>query len=135
MNAFVGDKQASVYVQQEMLWDWAVDIDRISRLARDAFLTETPDPWAKIEAECVLQLIDAELIALNERPRRDHRVEASIRHLKALRTQTVLAIRTLQGVERYSPSETAAIMADHAPGAGQARRRVNKPPEGALAAA
>ena len=104
MNAFNDDRQASAYLEQETLWDWTVDTDRMSQLARDAFLTDTPDPWARIEAECVA-LIDAELIALNERQCRDYRAVAAIRHLKPLRTQIVLAIKTLEGVERQSSSQ------------------------------
>ncbi|KQN73446.1 hypothetical protein [Devosia sp. Leaf64] len=111
----------------EVLCDWAVDIDRISRLAREAFLKGTPDPWAKVEAECVAQLIEAEWIALNERPCNDHRVEATIRHLKTLKTEAVLAIKTLESVERYGSRETAATIADP--------QHINKPPNRALAAA
>jgi hypothetical protein len=118
MNAFADDKQASANLEPETLLDWTVDIERISRLVREAFLTETPDPWARTEAECLAHLIDAELIALDERQCRDHRVEAAIRHLKALRTQTVLAIKTLEGVERHSSLEAAVAVTNEASNMG-----------------
>ena len=123
MNAYTGDQQAAANLEPEALIDWTVDVDRISRLARDAFLTGTPDPWTKIEAECVVQLIDAELIALTEKQNHDHRVEASIRHLKALRTETVLAMKTLESVQRYGLSQTAAAGADPAWANGQTLSR------------
>ena len=85
MNAFIDEKPTSATPEPDLL-DWTVDIERISRRAREAFRTETPDPWTRIEAECVIQLIDAELIAIANRQSRGESVEPSIRHLKALRT-------------------------------------------------
>ena len=59
-----------------------------------------PDPWTLIEAECVLDLIDAELVALAARQRRGEPVQTSLRQLKAMRTEVTLAIKTLSRVEK-----------------------------------
>ena len=107
MNAHIDPKPTSAKLEPDLLLDWKVDIDRISRLARDAFQTETPDPWTRIEAECVIQLIDAELIAMANRQGRGKSADASIRYLKALRTETVSAIKTLDAVERHSTTAIA----------------------------
>jgi hypothetical protein len=121
MNAFINEKPDSANLEPDLLLDWRVDIDRISRRAREAFWTETPDPWTRIEAECVIQLIDAELIAMANQQSRRKPMEATIRHLKALRMETVLAIKTLDAVERHSTQTdgdaAAAPLADNAAGA------------------
>ena len=106
MNAFIDNKPA-LEGSADPLVEWTIDIDRVTRAAREAFRTETPDPWTRIEAECIVQLIDAELIAMATRKSRGEAVEASIRHLKALRTETVLAIKTLESVERDVGPESA----------------------------
>jgi hypothetical protein len=74
--------------------------------AQEAFLTETPDPWTRIEAECVIQLIDAELIAMGNRRKRAEPLDIWIRRLKVLRTRTVLAIKTLDAIQRHSTPAT-----------------------------
>ena len=102
MNAYIDDKPTSANLEADLLLDWKVDIDRISRRAREAFRTETPDPWTRIEAECVIQLIDAELIAMANRQGRGESADATIRYLKALRTEVLLATKTLDAVERHS---------------------------------
>lgn len=111
MNAYIDDKATSANLEPDVPLDWKVDIERISRRARDAFQTETPDPWARIEAECVIQLIDAELIAMANRQRRGESADASIRYLKALRTETVSAIKTLDAVEQHSTTVIARTSA------------------------
>jgi hypothetical protein len=118
MNAYINDKPTSANLEPELVLDWRVDIDRISRRAREAFQTGTPDPWTRIEAECVIQLIDAELIAMANRQCRGELVDASIHHLKALRTETVSAIKTLDAVEWHSKPVITGT--DEAPSAGSA---------------
>lgn len=105
MNAFVDHKTLSKNDVPETVIDWTVDIDRIARLAREAFVTNTPDPWTRVEAECVVQLIDSELIALETRKRRGENVEAAVRRLKALRTEALQAIKTLDAVDRDATLE------------------------------
>lgn len=133
MNAFAGEKPVATTPQPDLLVDWRVDIERISRLAREAFRAETPDPWTRIEAECVIQLIDAELIAMRTMQSRGERVDASIRCLRALRTEAVLAIKTLDAVERHS-IENAAPTAGPTIGTNQTRKRIDIAPEEDLAA-
>lgn len=125
MNAFANEKPSGVTSEPDLLVDWRVDIDRISRLAREAFRTETPDPWTRIEAECVIQLIDAELIAMSTMQSRGEPVDASIRHLKALRTEAVLAIKTLDAVERHS-EENVAPAAGKATGIGRSPKWIDR---------
>ncbi len=119
MHAFINEKPALANPEPELLLEWTVDIDRISRLAREAFRTDMPDPWTRIEAECVIQLIDAELVAMANRQSRGEPVEATIRHLKRLRTETALALKTLEVVERHqepdpAPEQAAFTVSDGA---------------------
>jgi hypothetical protein len=129
MNAFTDEKPVSETLECDLSMDWTVDIDRISRLAREAFRTETPDPWTRIEAECVIQLIDAELLAMSTRQSRGEPAEASIRHLKALRTEAVLAIKTLDAVERHSARENAAPISGRTTIMGQTLNWIDGAPE------
>jgi hypothetical protein len=49
------------------LFDWQLDVERLEREARAARQAGQPDPWTRIEAECSLDLIEAELAALRGR--------------------------------------------------------------------
>ena len=133
MSELTDDKSIPAVPEPDLFVDWTVDIERISGLAREAFRTETPDPWTRIEAECVIQLIDAELIAMRTMQSRGKLVDASIRHLKALRTEAVLAIKTLDAVERHS-QENAAPSAGQTTETARASRWVNTAPDEELAA-
>lgn len=94
--------------------DWTYDTDRISSLANEAFRTGHPDPWTRVEAECLVSLIDAEMLALETRLRRGDPVAASIDRLRAMRTETQLAIITLRAVEREGRSSDAPALQDAA---------------------
>lgn len=133
MSELTDDKSIPAVPEPDLFVDWTVDIERISGLAREAFRTETPDPWTRIEAECVIQLIDAELIAMRTMQGRGKLVDSSIRHLKALRTEVVLAIKTLDAVDRHS-QENAAPSAGQTTGIARASRWVNTAPDEELAA-
>ena len=78
------------------LFDWRLDAERFMRHAAEARQSGRPDPWTLAEAECSLDLIDAELKAL-ERRAEPSAAEARGR-LKLWRTQIALAIRTLTQV-------------------------------------
>ncbi len=101
--------------------DWTVDTDRISRAAAEAFRTGVPDPWTLIEAECVLDLINAELVALAARQERGEPAQTAQRRLKAMRTEVTLAIKTLRSIEK-SVDETSRQTRD-----GQAERHADWP--------
>jgi hypothetical protein len=94
--------------------DWTYDTSRISCLANEAFRTGRPDPWARIEAECLVDLIDAEMLALETRLRRGEPVAASIDRLKAMRTEAQLAITTLRAVEQEAGGSSASMLQDAA---------------------
>lgn len=53
------------------LFDWQLDVERLEREARAARQAGRPDPWTRIEAECSLDLIEAELAALRGRGREE----------------------------------------------------------------
>lgn len=99
--------------------DWTVDTDRISRAAAEAFRTGVPDPWTLIEAECVLDLINAELVALAARQERGEPAQTAQRRLKAMRTEVTLAIKTFRSIEK-SVDETSRQTQD-----GQAERQAD----------
>lgn len=47
-----------------LLFDWQLDIERQEQQVEQAAAAGIPDPWAQFEAECSLDLIEAELAAL-----------------------------------------------------------------------
>jgi hypothetical protein len=94
--------------QSDPFVDWTYDTGRITSRAGEAFRAGRPDPWTRVEAECLLDLIDAELLALETRLHRGEPVAPSIDRLKAMRTETQLAITTLRAVEREEGGPGAA---------------------------
>ncbi|KFL31147.1 hypothetical protein JP75_09600 [Devosia riboflavina] len=125
MNAIAIDasKQTDPFV------DWPVDTDRISRAAAESFKSGAPDPWTIVEAECVIDLIDAELAALTERERRGETVSASLRRLKAMRTEVMLAINTLKKVEEEFDQAERHPAHDRSEGLSDFRREAGASPE------
>lgn len=77
--------------------DWEPPIERLRTEARKARESGKPDPWSVIEAECWIDLIDAELSAL--RAARDGASPAPetslLRHWRA---ELQLIIRQLESV-------------------------------------
>jgi hypothetical protein len=83
-----------------MLFDWQLDIQRLEREADEAAAAGAPDPWALVEAECSLDLIDAELLALNKGDPRQ--TAATVQHLKRWRLRTEAVLLKLRQLEETS---------------------------------
>ena len=79
---------------QNRLFDWQLDVERLEREARAAKQAGRPDPWTKIEAECSLDLIEAELIALRGRERDES--AASVVELRSWKSRIERVIRMLE---------------------------------------
>lgn len=77
----------------EMLLDWQGDSERLRRAAEEAEETGQADPLALAEAECSLDLIDAEIAALKHR--QDPAAAGLRKRLTAWRAEIALAASTL----------------------------------------
>ena len=75
------------------LFDWQLDVERLEREARAARLAGAPDPWTKVEAECSLDLIEAELTALRGRER--DKAADSVVQLRSWKARIERVIRML----------------------------------------
>jgi len=79
---------------QPQLFDWQLDVQRLEREADKAAATGAVDPWTLIEAECSLDLIDAELLALRHAPA--DRATASFSLLQRWRARTEALVQRLR---------------------------------------
>lgn len=82
----------------DLLFDWKLDVDRFAAAAARAKAAGEADPWLVVEAECAIELIDAEMLALKRKPQDDESVRASMRQLTLWRSQIALAKRTLEAL-------------------------------------
>jgi hypothetical protein len=83
----------------EFLFDWQVDVERLEGEAQAAAERRQADDWALVEAECSLDLIDAELAAARA-SRGDKEATATIRQLSAWRARVERTVRRLRALER-----------------------------------
>jgi hypothetical protein len=79
------------------LFDWHLDVQRLEREAKAAAAAGRGDPWALVEAECSLDLIEAELAALKGRDPRQ--VGDSVSELRIWKARVERVIRTLQSLD------------------------------------
>jgi len=78
--------------------DWTPPIERLRSEANAARESGRPDPWTRVEAECWIDLIDAELAA--QRAARDPGTRsATIGRLRHWRAELQLIVRQLQAAE------------------------------------
>lgn len=82
------------------LFDWQVDVERLEREAQAAADSRQADDWALVEAECSLDLIDAELSAAHASRGDNEVAAATIRQLSAWRARVERTIRRLRALER-----------------------------------
>jgi hypothetical protein len=79
----------------DLLFDWRPDLARLERAANEALAQNHPDPWTLAEAECWLDLIDAELVAVNN-ARADPRMARSRDQLQRWRDRVTMTIDRLK---------------------------------------
>lgn len=82
------------------LFDWKLDVQRLEREAKAALAAGRSDPWTIVEAECSLDLIEAELVALMGRDPRQ--VTDSIVELRSWKARVERVIRTLRSLDDAS---------------------------------
>lgn len=80
---------------RDLWFDWRPDLERLEKAAEAARRTHNADPWTLAEAECWLDLIEAELIALKHAPP-DAVAESSRRQLEAWRKRVEAMIPVLK---------------------------------------
>lgn len=78
----------------ELLFDWQIDVSRLEKEAFEAKQLARPNPWALVEAECSLDLVDAEIAAAKASSPGKER-EQTLAHLNAWRLRLVRVIRNL----------------------------------------
>lgn len=81
-----------------LLFDWQLDVSRLEKEAFAAQQSKLADPWALAEAECSLDLIDAEIVAARAAPPSDARTR-TLAHLDAWRLRLKRVIRNLMALE------------------------------------
>lgn len=82
---------------EELLFDWQLDVSRLEKEAYEAKQRSTPDPWALVEAECSLDLVDAEIAAIRGSPSSEAR-KKTLAHLDAWRLRLERVIRNLRSL-------------------------------------
>jgi hypothetical protein len=81
----------------QLLFDWQLDVSRLEKEAFDAKQNKVANPWALAEAECSLDLIDAEIVANRAAPPSDARTR-TLAHLDAWRLRVERVIRNLRSL-------------------------------------
>lgn len=79
------------------LFDWQLDVQRLEREAKAALAAGRRDPWTTIEAECSLDLIEAELVALRGRDPRQ--VSDSIIELRSWKSRVERVLQMLGSLD------------------------------------
>jgi hypothetical protein len=76
------------------LFDWAPDAERLEREVRSAELKGLRDELTLAEIECSMDLLDAEIAALRERPQADLSVDPQLKERTDVRRRlAALAVR------------------------------------------
>lgn len=84
--------------QISLLFDWQLDIERLEQQVEQAAAAGVPDPWAQVEAECSLDLIEAELAALSKvDPRQSTPATTYLRRWRDRAEALLVRLRTLEG--------------------------------------
>jgi len=91
------ENQRSVEATSTPLFDWKLDVQRLEREAKAALAAGRSDPWTTVEAECSLDLIEAELVAMKGRDPRQ--VSESIVELRSWKARVERVIRTLRSLD------------------------------------
>lgn len=91
------DVQPAPQQAPNLLFDWQLDVQRLEREAKAAATAGRGDPWALAEAECSLDLIDAELVALRGRDPND--AGDSVVQLRSWKSRLERVIRTLSALD------------------------------------
>jgi len=97
MNGLLKQPDKAGSISTELLFDWRADLERLETAAETARRTHDFDPWVLAEGECWLDLIEAELVAVNGAPRQPQ-VEQSRLLLEDWRRRVLAAVQALRAV-------------------------------------
>lgn len=92
MQMNVGPASAQAH---ELLFNWKLDVERLEREAGRAVERQQTDPWTLVDAECSLDLIDAEIAALRPKGSQGGAATHSLAQLGGWRSRIERVIRTL----------------------------------------
>ncbi len=95
-----GMDQPYAAAASERLFDWQLDVQRLEREAKVALAAGRSDPWTTVEAECSLDLIEAELVAMKGRDPRQ--VSNSIVELRSWKARVERVIRSLRSLDEIN---------------------------------
>ena len=77
------------------LFDWELDLERLEREAKEAAESGRRDDLALAEAECSLDLVDAEIMALRSAKAEAAEIAKSLAKLHAWRARILRVIQSL----------------------------------------
>jgi hypothetical protein len=89
-------------------FDWRPAIERLRAEAEAARAAGKPDPLARIEAECWLDLIDAEIAAQKQLDQSRPDVAATLHELRHWRVELQLILQQLSKLEKPASSTSSA---------------------------
>jgi hypothetical protein len=105
MNLILNDTH---FIQNRSLpLDWQPAIERLRGDAEAARAAGKSDPFAQIEAECWIDLIDAEIAAQKQLDQSRPEVAAAMHELRHWRVELQLILRRLAEAERRAFSATS----------------------------
>lgn len=82
----------------DFLFDWQLDVDRLERETQAAVARRRADPWSLAEAECSLDLIDAEIAALRSARKDGTATSRSLARLTDWRARMERVARQLKAI-------------------------------------
>lgn len=83
----------------DTVFDWRPHIERLRKDAETAAQNRRPDPWAIAEAECWIELIDAEIAAHRALPQTREEVVDALKQLATWKGELKLIVRRLRSVK------------------------------------
>lgn len=100
VNTMQYDIQPAHVQVPDLLFDWQLDVERLEREAQAAAQSRQPNEWALVEAECSLDLIDADLATVRKSKSDPAQVEATVAYLTEWRARAGHVIGQLRVLSR-----------------------------------
>ncbi len=108
MNQILNQTQ---FLRNEALpLDWRPAIERLRAEAEAARAAGKPDPFAEIEAECWVDLVDAEIAAQKRLDQSRPDVAATLHELRHWRVELQLILQQLSELEKPASSADSASL-------------------------
>jgi hypothetical protein len=81
-----------------LLFDWQLDIERLTRQTHAALASRKADEWVLAECECTLDLLAAELVAARHSCAEYDAAADTVEHLKAWHSQLERLVEQLKSL-------------------------------------